>query len=101
MKYRKGDIVSVKAVVRHNCEDDENSVAVDINGVYDAVWPRVQDVTVDQQKIEVGNDVKFVGVDGGAGFGTVLAISNEHAWIDLGDGDYCTRLLSGLKRAED
>lgn len=104
IKFRKGDVVTVRAVVRHNCEDDENSVAVDINGAYDAVWPLVQDVTMIQQQIVIGDRVKFTipvpgeepqGLDG-----LVLAISNDHAWIDIGGGDYCTRTLTSVERVE-
>ncbi len=110
IKFRKGDIVSLQAMVRHDFKDGDEDVTIDIPGsLRNDNWIKPQFVTLVQQKIEVGDKVSFnlnpnlnpTQMADAIRVGQVLAISNDHAWIDLGGGDYCTRLLSTLHRVED
>lgn len=107
MKFRAGDIVSVRATVKHNFNEGDDDVALAFSeGIIGGAsfWAAPHLLTVVKQGIVIGDNVVFGVTDpDGAGRpvkGTVLAICNGHAWIDLGGGDYCTRTLSSIERAE-
>ncbi len=100
MKYRAGDVVTVKGVVKLNFDAADDSVSIEIPGEYEPIWANPEDVTLVHSKIVLGDLVKFVAPTG-LESGRVLAISNDHAWIDLGDGEYATRLLSSIQRDEE
>lgn len=99
MKYRKGDAVTVLAVVKFD-QDDDTHVHIEINGHYQSVMLDQKLITMAKPLFEVGDDVSWDAEACQAAGGVILAISNDHAWIELGGGDYCTRMLSTLTRNE-
>lgn len=104
IKFRKGDVVSLQAVVRHDFAEGDDDVTVDIDGALRSDnWVKLQFVTIVRQKIEVGDRVEFHADPSDAETyhcGNVLAICNDHAWIDSG-AEYFTRRLDDIRRAED
>jgi len=94
MNYRKGDIVSVLGIVRHD-EGDDDGVFVDITDRHDTLWVSPKGLTLVAAKFEVGDKCQFMDFSG-----IVLAISDGHAWIDMGGGNYCTRQLTSIERIE-
>lgn len=99
MKYRKGDEVTVRAVVKYH-QDDDTHVHLEIEGHYQSVMLDQKLVMMAKPLFEVGDDVSWDSSPQQVGGGVILAISNDHAWIELGGGDYCTRMLSTLTRNE-
>ncbi len=105
MNFRKGDTVSLQGVIKHNYDetDSDKRVFVDVIGSHDTLWMKPEDITLVGQLFEVGDSARWL-VSGGQEvsyqYGTVLAINDDHAWIDLGNGDYCTRLLTTIERVE-
>lgn len=99
MKYRKGDEVTVRAVVKYD-QDDDTHVHLEINGHYQSVMLDKKLITMATPVFEVGDDVSWDAPPDHIGGGVILAISNDHAWIELGGGDYCTRMLTSLTRNE-
>lgn len=104
MKFRKGDIVSVRGIVKYDERDDSPGIFVDIPGIHSVALFNPRDaqegcLTLVQAYFEVGDSVTFTS-NGSSLNGTIIGISDEHAWIDLGGGDYCTRLLSSIERIE-
>lgn len=99
MAFREGDIVSIEAVVKYNAEDKED-VALSIKGSYETVFLSLRFVTITKPLFKIGDDVSWDSPSTVVGGGVILAIANEHAWIELGGGDYCTRMLSTLTRNE-
>lgn len=105
IKFRKGDIVSIQGTVTFDFDPTEDgTVAIEIqNSVSSSVWVKSEAATVVRQHIMVGDSVVLVGTvcdDGSEYHGQVLAIFEDRAWVAYGNGDYCTRVMSTLKRAE-
>ena len=98
MNYRKGDVVSVQGVVKHdfNKDDPEHRVFVDIPGTYETLWMEPSSLTLVQHHFEIGDSVTWDE----HGAGIIHAIKDHHAWIGMASGDYCTRLLTSIKRAD-
>lgn len=96
MQFRKGDIVSVRCVVKHNMDGSKERVFIDVKGSYETLWMEPEDVTLVRPFFEVGDAVRWGDRDGDKG--EILGIAGEHAWIDLGNGDYCTRHFSAIQR---
>lgn len=108
IKFREGDTVTLSAVVRYNFDPAEDEhVALDVPGsISSNLWAKPEAVIIARQVIVIGDRVKFIVPAGPSGSekwisGLVLAISNDHAWIDLGGGEYATRLLSSIQRDEE
>jgi hypothetical protein len=103
-KFRKGDIVSIQGTVRFDKDPEDDHVSIELAGAIGSpVWVKPETVTVVQQRIEVGDSVVLIGVfcgDGSEYHGQILAIFEDHAWVAYGSGEFCTRMLSTLKRAE-
>ena len=103
MNYRKGDKVSVLGIVKHNQNEDKN-IFVDVIGSHDTLWLKPEDMTLVEPMFEVGDGCTFTYTSTGAGettgTGVILAISDGHAWIDRGGGDYCTRMLTTIERVD-
>lgn len=104
MKYRKGDKVSVLGIVKHNQNEDKN-IFVDVIGTHDTLWLKPEDMTLVAPMFEVGDKCQWasdpaIGVAEDDPIGTILAISDGHAWIDRGGGDYCTRMLTTIERVD-
>lgn len=96
-KFRKGDIVSIRAVVKYD-QDGDGEVFVRPDEYYtDLVLP-VSAIIMHAQDIREGDCVRWDGI--GQSHGTVLAINGGHAWIDLHNGDFCTRTFSSVERVE-
>lgn len=105
IKFRKGDIVSIQGSVKYDTAEDDTFVSVWIGATADTVMPKPSELTLVRQKIEIGDMVSFtlppIGRDPeGVRVGRVLAISNDHLWLDLGGGEYCTRLSDKVERLE-
>lgn len=105
MRFRKGDIVSVRGTVEYDCDTDDELLFIKVPGFYQSValspdyWNGAG-LTLVQPRFDVGDEVFWQdGVGNIAGRGTILAISDGHAWIDMGCGAYCTRMLSTIERA--
>lgn len=108
MKFRKGDIVSVRGVVEYDYKDDDDSMLfIKIPGHYQSVGlPEDKffgaSVKIEMPFFEAGDSVrwpKHVGSDEFC-YGTILALTDGHAWIALGGADYCTRTCSSIERVE-
>jgi len=99
MNYRKGDKVSVLGIVKHNQNEDKN-IFVDVIGSHETLWLEPKDMTLVAPMFEVGDECQWGGTGESLGIGTVLAISDGHAWIDRGGGDYCTRMLTTIERVD-
>ena len=106
MKFRKGDIVSLRGTVKHNfdpCDGEKDTrVFVDIVGSHETIWIKPEDLKLIQQVMEVGDSVRWphhVHADKFL-YGVILAISDGHAWIDYGIGEYCTRTTTSIERVE-
>lgn len=105
MNFRKGDTVSVRGTVKYSYDEGDNDkrVFVDVIGSHETLWIKPEDLTLVSQVFEVGDSVRWpINVEGAAPFlyGTVLAIANDHAWIEFGSCEYCTRLLTSIERVE-
>ena len=98
MKYRKGDVVSVTGTVTHDQREDKE-VFARLDGYYTDIMLPAANFTLVQPRFDVGETVSLNGTEP-EHIGTILAISDDHAWIILGSGDYCTRMLLSIKRVE-
>lgn len=94
MNYRKGDIVSVLATVKHDADDSKERLFLDVNGSHETLWLKPHEVTLVAPNFQVGDGVIWED-----GLGEILAISGDHAWIEYGNGNYCTRMLGSIKRS--
>ena len=101
MKYRKGDKVSIVGIIKHTPDDDADRIFIAVPDYHADIWVSQKVVTLVQADFEVGDKCQWGGTGECLGSGTVLAISDGHAWIDLGGGDYCTRLLTKIERIEE
>ena len=99
MKYRKGDKVSVTGTVTHDQREDKE-VFVRLDGYYTDIMLPAANFTLVQPRFDVGDTVVLAEGPCQGQRGEILAMQNDHAWIDLGGGDYCTRMLSSIKRVE-
>lgn len=106
MNFRKGDTVSLLGLVKHNFEPDRDDadkrVFVDLIGSHETVWIRPVNLKLVRQVFEVGDHVRWLQNAGEGLFlsGEILAISGEHAWIGMSDGNYCTRMLTSMERVD-
>ena len=105
MNYRKGDIVSVLGIVRHG-KAEGNYVFVDVTGIHTTVMLEPKEITLVAAKFEVGDKCRLatdtaIGCAEDDPVGTILAISDGHAWIEIfPGGNYCTRQLTSIERIE-
>jgi hypothetical protein len=101
MKYRKGDTVSIKGVVEYNQREDKD-VFVRVHGHTHMISS--EELTMVSPLFEVGDSVMWPAPNQPRSdvfqYGTILAIADDHAWISIGAGDYCTRLLFSIQRVE-
>jgi hypothetical protein len=94
MQLRKGDKVSVTGTVTFY-QNGDDSIFVKIDGSHEDLWIAPSVVNLVQQMFEVGDRVCWGAP---AMNGEIIAICDEHAWIDLGGGDYCTRHFDSITR---
>lgn len=108
MQFRKGDIVSITAAVEYDFNGADHNDALlflKVPGNYQSLgltrdhFDRTN-LKLVQPIFEVGDDVSWPAEATQTGGGVILSISNGHAWIELGGGDYCTRMLTSLTRNE-
>ena len=100
MKLRKGDTVSIIGTVKHTPDIGER-VFIELPDYHTDIWVRQDVVKLMQADFEVGDKCTWIGVGELHFSGIILAINNDHAWIDREDGDYCTRLLTAIERVDD
>ncbi len=102
MNFRKGDTVSLQGTVKHNFDatDTDKRVFVDVVGSHETLWLKPDDITLVRYAFEVGDSARWLVEENTYQYGTILAINEGHAWIDMGGGDYCTRLLTAIERVE-
>ena len=100
MNFRKGDKVSLIGIVKHNQSDDKERIFVDIVDSHETVWLKPYELKMVEPLFEVGDQCAWDKDGENSREGTILAINHGHAWIDLGGGDYCTRLLTAIERVE-
>jgi hypothetical protein len=97
MKFRKGDKVSIIGTVKHDCDDDDNSVAVDLKGHYQTLWAEVAIVDLIEPKFIVGDRVSMDGIRSA----TVRAISLDgFLWVQDRNGSLFTWSADGVSREE-
>lgn len=101
MKFRKGDKVSLVGVVKYDSDqiDTDGDKRIFVTVGHDDLWLKPEMVKMVAPVFEVDDDVSWDDIDG-TQVGTILAISNEHAWLDLGGGGYCTRMLHTISRVD-
>ena len=97
MSLRKGDKVSITGIIKHAPEGKEK-VFVQLPDYHNDVWVSQDALTLVQADFEVGDKCTWDGF--GDVPALVLAISDGHAWIDMGGGAYCTRLLTAIQRID-
>lgn len=108
MNYRKGDKVSILGIVQyppHYTDSPEDKrVSIKVVNSFETLWMKPEDVTLVTPLFEVGDKCTWGGAPGSPPTepmrGTILAISGENAWIDMG-GVYVTRLLTSIERVDD
>jgi preprotein translocase subunit YajC len=98
MTFRRGDNVSVTGVVTQNHYQDEK-VQIQLESHHSRIRVEAAVVTMVQPRFDLGDAVEFTDDDGGL-HGTIIAIQNGHAWVDLGDEKYRTFPLSSIVRVE-
>jgi hypothetical protein len=98
MNLRKGDRVSIVGTVKHTPDPSER-VFIELPDYHHDIWINQDAVKLVQADFEVGDKCTWDGF--GDTPATVLAISDGHAWIDMGGGAYCTRLLTAIERVDD
>jgi hypothetical protein len=98
MNLRKGDKVSIVGTVKHTPDEGER-VFIELPDYHSDIWINQESVKLVQADFEVGDKCRWDGLI--ADCATVLAISDGHAWIDMGGGSYCTRLLTAIERVDD
>jgi hypothetical protein len=100
MNYRKGDRVSIVGTIKHTPATGER-VFMELPDYHTDIWVSQDVVTLVQADFEVGDKCSW-GNDGTDTYreGTILAISDGHAWIDLGGGNYFTRMLTTIERVD-
>jgi hypothetical protein len=96
MNLRKGDQVSVVGIVKHTPDEGER-VFIRLPDYHSDIWVSQDSVKLVQADFEVGDSCVWDG----DGRGAILSIYNGHAWIDMGGGNYCTRLLTAIERVDD
>jgi hypothetical protein len=96
--FRKGDKVSVTGIVMYDPSPGKN-IFIDVGASKD-IWVDPDSIQLVQAYFEVGDECSWPGSLDQTMTGTALAISNGHAWIDMGDGQYCTRLLTKIDRID-
>jgi hypothetical protein len=103
MNYRKGDKVSIVGTVKYT-SDGKEKIFIELPDYHTDIWVRPDVVTLVQADFEVGDKCTWPNLDEPIGenkhTGTVLAVSDGHAWIDRGSGDYCTRILTTIERVD-
>lgn len=102
MEFRKGDVVSFLGTVKHDADDSKERVFIDVTGSHDTVWLKPEDITLVKARFDVGDRVcwgeRLPDGAGGVNVGEIIAISGEHAWIEYGAGEYCTRRFGAIDR---
>lgn len=83
-KYRKGDLVGLTGKVRHNEEEGEDFIFVDVDGHHTALMIKPENLTLIAPRIDVGERVRWTN----GHEGTVLASDVDKLWVKLDDGSY-------------
>lgn len=101
MQFRKGDVVSVRGTVKYDIDEGEDRLFVRVDGGTEDLWVKAASVTMVRQSFEVDDWVMW-----GEGFltgecGQIVGISGEHAWIDMGSGNYATRHFGAIQRGPE
>ena len=104
MAFRKGDKVSIAGIIKHD-EGDNGRVFVRIEDHHEDLWLKTETLKLIQPHFAVDDKCSFnftnrEGTDV-IGVGHILAISDGHAWIDMGGGEYCTRTLTSIERVDE
>ena len=99
MNLRKGDRVSIVGTIKHN-PDGKEKIFIELPDYHSDIWVSQNVVMLVQAYFEVGDQCTFRS-DSEPFSGTILAINDGHAWIDLGGGSYCTRMLTSIERVDD
>ena len=94
MQLRKGDKVSVIGTVKFDQKGDDR-IFVKIDGSHEDLWVAPSVVKLVQQMFEVGDRVCWGAP---AMDGEIIAISGDHAWIELAGENYCTRHFGSITR---
>ena len=106
MKWKKGDIVSILGTLMfdQDKDDPEGRIHIDIIGSFEKLWIEPKHLTLVTPLFEVGDKCKWGGAPGSPPTepmrGTILAISGDFAWIDMGTA-HCTRPLTSIERVDD
>jgi hypothetical protein len=98
MALRQGDKVSVVGVVKHTPDGGEK-VFIRLPEYHSDIWIDQGFVTLVEPAFKIGDKCRWESLIPDCA--TILAVSNGHAWIDMGGGNYCTRLLTTIGRVDD
>ena len=98
-KFRKGDVVRVQAFVEYDVAESDGLVFLKFVGDHQTVSLLRDRANIDLivPVFDVGDSVQWDE----HGRGIIHAINDGHAWIGMDSGDYCTRLLTMIERAEE
>jgi hypothetical protein len=97
-KFRKGDRVTVEAIIASEHVLDRGSIRVEFGDHMGDAFVNVASLTMKQPVIKV--DDLITCFEQGTGVATVLAVANEHAWVDLGGGNFATWWLPKVERVD-
>lgn len=81
---RTGDIVGLTGKVRHNQNDDDDFVFVDVDGHHTALMLKPEKISLIAPRIDIGERVRWTN----GNEGKVLASDVDKLWVKLDDGSY-------------
>ena len=96
-KFRKGDIVSVKFVVESVF--GVSDLRLRQADRYADTYAKESEVEMVLPHFETGDRVTWT-TEAGRWSGSLLSVSNGHAWVDRGYGAYATVVLDKLSRLD-
>ena len=82
--FRTGDIVGLTGKVRHNQNDDDDFVFVDVDGHHAALMLKPEKVSLIAPRIDVGERVCWTN----GAEGVVIASHADKLWVMQDDGTY-------------
>jgi len=97
MNFREGDIVLVEGVVGYHIPGGE-TVRVNLDG-HHHVYTKGDRVRMATPAIQVGDTLRRKADSHEPGTeGVVLAVALDHAWVEIGAGDFATWWLPNVDR---
>lgn len=100
MKFRKGDVVMIEATIASapfNMDNGDAKVKIEFPPFHDA-FVDPADLTMKRPNIAVGDRVRCFELAPDPA--TVLAVTDDFAWVEIGPDHYSTWRISRLERVD-